>query len=403
MSTVNEFKIPTENIVRVESKIAKLNKRAIKNNLEPISYTLGTSYLVKTQEETSKKSAVYVEYTPLTVIGVTPVVEGWKIIGSVEHINGVSLISNAPGVEHVDNKYRERAAYCDHCNTKRVKKYSFIIENIETGETKQVGKSCLKDFLNAEIKYQLSYLEWFSSFIDELSDDESEYYSGTPEYASVQDILGWAAYAIRTSGYQKSDSEYPTKAYVSNLLWNPRARQNDNGPDAKVSEDDKATAHATIEWIESTEATNDYIITLKDLVKAQAVPYRFFGQVVSAIVVFLKVEAEVVVKKIEAERPFLDEYIGEVKVRQEFELEIQKILTFDSYYGSTYLHIFNDVGGRSLVWWGSKKLRDNQGDRLESGTKVRVKATVKEHKLYNEKKQTVITRVALQDILEDFS
>jgi hypothetical protein len=402
----NEFKIPSFNVATLEGKIAKLNKRAAKNGLKPIELIIGDKELVCIKKEDAEGAAQYREYTFVTVVGETPIVEGWKIIGAVEHINGVNLIANAPGVEHVDNKYRERPAYCDHCNTKRVKKYSFIIENIESGETKQVGRSCLKDFFNAEIKNQLAYLEWFTGLILDLEDEESDYYGcgGAPILATVVEILEWASFAVRTDGYKKSDWENSTKNYVSNLLWNPKSRVLDDRSIAEPTAEDKKNALGCIEWIESAEAKNDYITTLKDLVKAEAVPYRFFGYVVSAIPSFLKVEAEIAKKKIEAERPFLDEYAGEVKKREDFELELHKILGFDNQYGTSYLHIFSDSEGRSFTWWYSNKyLCDVEGEQLKPGAKIKLKATVKEHKLYNEKKQTVLTRGALQEYLEDFS
>ncbi|QBQ74422.1 replication factor [Burkholderia phage BcepSauron] len=84
-------------------------------------------------------------------------------------------------------------------------------------------------------------------------------------------------------------------------------------------------------------------------------------------------------------------YLGTVGERREFEMTIQKIFTLDTgaafgSFGPCYLTIMRDVSGATVVHKGNCRLFRAEGDR------VHVRAAVKEHKLYNDLKQTVITR-----------
>ena len=75
----------------------------------------------------------------------TAIVNGWKSIASVEHTDKGNIIRSACDVE-VPARYYDSNPVCEHCNSRRYRKDTFIVMNEETGEFKQVGKSCLCDF-----------------------------------------------------------------------------------------------------------------------------------------------------------------------------------------------------------------------------------------------------------------
>lgn len=77
-------------------------------------------------------------------------------------------------------------------------------------------------------------------------------------------------------------------------------------------------------------------------------------------------------------------HVGEVGKRQEFTLTVQRVMAYDSDYGTTYINVCKDAEGHVVVYKGS-----NGWDKGETLT---VKATVKEHSEYNGVKQTIIQR-----------
>lgn len=81
-------------------------------------------------------------------------------------------------------------------------------------------------------------------------------------------------------------------------------------------------------------------------------------------------------------------YVGTIGKREEFTLFIDKMLTFDSMFGMKVLHLFHDAAGNQLVWWTGDFLVEKA-----EGQEIKVKATVKDHAVYNGAKQTTLSRV----------
>jgi len=80
-------------------------------------------------------------------------------------------------------------------------------------------------------------------------------------------------------------------------------------------------------------------------------------------------------------------WIGEVKERRMFDLSIKKILSFDGFYGRSYLFIMRDAGNNVVIYKGSAYIG-------EEGATISIKATVKAHDTRKGVKQTIIARPA---------
>jgi len=88
-------------------------------------------------------------------------------------------------------------------------------------------------------------------------------------------------------------------------------------------------------------------------------------------------------------------YLGEINSRIELEVTYQNYFSFDTHYGTTYIHRFVDDAGNVLIWKTSKGLYygvEGYDDGFEKGSRCRIKGTVKEHQEYRGDKQTVLTR-----------
>ena len=79
-------------------------------------------------------------------------------------------------------------------------------------------------------------------------------------------------------------------------------------------------------------------------------------------------------------------WIGEPKGRIHWDLKVNKVLSFDSQWGMTYIHLCETSGGEQVIYKGSKRLI--QGDAGQWAGK----ATVNAHDIRDGIKQTIIAR-----------
>ena len=134
----------------------------------------------------------------------TAVVNDWEFVASVEHTENGNVFSGILGIE-VPSRYYNSKPICEHCNTNRFRKYTYIIRNKKTGEFRQVGKACLKDYtggMSAEAVAQ--YISLFDSMIAGEAPDTG---CRIEHYLDKEKYLQYAAETIRLFGYVKSGSE----------------------------------------------------------------------------------------------------------------------------------------------------------------------------------------------------
>lgn len=94
-------------------------------------------------------------------------------------------------------------------------------------------------------------------------------------------------------------------------------------------------------------------------------------------------------------------FIGNVKEKIEIQAIYEKTFSFMSCYGEQHVHKFTDTNGNVLVW-KTQNIVETSGENLDlipEGSKVMIKATIKEHKEYKGEAQTAIIRCKF-DIIE---
>ena len=81
----------------------------------------------------------------------------------------------------------------------------------------------------------------------------------------------------------------------------------------------------------------------------------------------------------------VSEYQASVGSRIDRELTIKKAIKSDGYYGTSYFYVMEDEDENIYVWATSAR-------NWQEGEVHKLRGTVKEHKLYKNQKQTVLTR-----------
>ena len=134
------YKIPEQNLKTLKERVEKLNKRCRRLGVPEIVLTEGAP-------EDREQDLKVVRYIPVSIEGAAPIVGGYKFIAVLDHIPEVGTVIRALPGEQIGVGYRDAPPNCDHCQSNRKRKDTYLVRNEDTGDIKQVGSSCLKDFL----------------------------------------------------------------------------------------------------------------------------------------------------------------------------------------------------------------------------------------------------------------
>lgn len=330
---------------------------------------------------------------------------GWEFVASLDHTDKGNIISGTGNIE-VPERYYNADCVCEHCNSRRNRKNTYIVYNAEKQEFKQVGKSCLKDFthgLDAE-----GVAQYISGW-DELIKGETPY-SGchSTRYFEVKEMLAYFNETIKHFGYvSNAEARYGGGRSTSeraSFYYDITHGRVPYGIPMKVvdetreelkkvnfnvdSEENKAKVNAMVEWVLSNPSNSNYFHNLKVVVSTMWISEENFGLVASIPATYdktLEIEAEKRRRELEAKADESNsKWIGEVGKRITFKVDSARVLsTRYTEWGETYFIKFRDTDGNIIVWSTSN------GNVIEAKEII---ATVKEHSEYNNVKQTIVTR-----------
>lgn len=375
------YLIPEENITKFEKQIAKIEKLSKKYD-SPFHYEdLGEFYQGIENEECR------MEYIKMHKVDVEGYIkhDNWAFVATLNHTPEGNIIRTTCSVvdDLILDKYQDCQPICDHCNTNRARKNTYIIWNTVTKELKQVGTNCLEEYtcgLSAEAAANWAQ---FLVRVDELANDYSLSTIRT-RYYKVEDVLLVAKKLIDKDGYMKSEEgETSTKVQTFEHFGDADIRES-------ITKDDCNFVLDAIEWILKEEGNNTYIHNLQTLIKNKYCSSSDFGYVVSLIPTYGKHLAE------EKRKQELDEknkneaeassYIGEVGDKVDVEVvSCECVSERDTMYGPSYLWKFVDNNGNVLMWSSGNWVNDRENV-------VSVKGTIKSLEEFRGVKQTWLTR-----------
>lgn len=402
------FAIPDPNFGAFKQRIERLAKRAEKLGFLPVGFVeTGTSFKKFLREKTSgfelgfDPPSVLVHH--VEVHGERPYIKGWRFCGKLEHLPGTNeVVVKELNEADVPVQYRTCEPNCDHCKTNRNRRDTFVIKHTETGEHKQIGRSCLKDFFGGKDPEAVAaFFEFLCEGREELRDLEAwEEGGASPQslYYDPERILMFAASAIRADGSYISAREgeerevIPTGFLVRANLTIPPGRL-PKRERLDVQDQDKAKAEEVLAWLRSdVVAAKDetYFRNLRVMTDAEAVSYRNIGMYASAVAAFERDQAQRLVREA-AEQ---SRYVGTEGEKIATKVELVGTRTIPGYqFGDKTLYRFIDPEGNLLVWFSS-----GQGCDMVVGNSYHIRGTVKKHEEYRGAKQTTLERVSCPDM-----
>lgn len=205
-----KFVIPGANLSSAKEKFAKLVKKAQKLGLSAPSWK---EIAVEKRFEIRYDNGVtawqadpgvqfctgrVMNFHTMEVEGIEVVkLAGWSFLATLDHEMGAecTIIRKIADVE-IPTKFRSTGAVCDHCNRVQRRTQTFVIQH-ENGTFKQVGSSCLKDFLGHDVSRMLTSASYLAELASSLEMEEG-YGSGSgPSSFDLVTYLSWVCMVAR--------------------------------------------------------------------------------------------------------------------------------------------------------------------------------------------------------------
>jgi len=372
----------------VERMIELLNKRAMK-----LSQPLINVKVSNVQVEII--AGINVQKFDVELDGICPQVRGWRFVAALDHNYSETgemqnVVKNITSDE-VPETYRTAMPNCDHCNKTRNRLVTYILRN-DQDEYMQVGSSCIKDFSGIDLNGYLEAISQLIEFIGEAEESDPEEFSfagGSSHY--LIDTKTFIAYTIRMINEHgwMSISKAVSMGHAS-LATSERALDQIIQSSKErnfVTEEELATAVKTIEQVKSALASqsrlSEYEWNLRTVANRSGLTLKDCG-IAASMVQWLNGYVERNTPK-----PENGKHLGKIGDKIEVVVTIDSERMFSGVYGITYLYKMHDQENNVVVWFSSNRLFD-------AGAVVTLKATVKDHSVFNGVSQTVITRAKVQ-------
>jgi hypothetical protein len=394
------FKVPSFNLPALNEKLNKLGRRAKRLDLPVPTYQEIKEPERKVQVRVDEISgerheAVYLLHTLLIDASIAEVkLNGFEFVCTVSHSDEGNVLRKVSERE-VPLHYRTSSAYCMHCQTDRYRKETFVLFHEEQG-FKQVGRNCLQDYLGAnalDFAARAEYLRDLLAVSGSMEDDGGFGGGGfRSKYEALERLLEIVSELISLEGWMSRSRARQLEGIMATAdlaylhLHSPPRFKRIVGA---ISEASVEQTKQIIEWASELpdNTQSDYLWNLRCIARRGVYEPKDLGTAASMVSAWLKEQARLRRKELEAKRAEISQYVGKIGQRILLKVYVEKVLRFENQFGTTHLHIMSDDNGNSLVWWSSSTV-------LEAGKETVIYGTIKKHELYGNKqmKQTTLSR-----------
>ena len=399
-----EYRILEANMPRLEKKLQRIKNKCNKYDVYFQFNILRTEIAeIKLEDDTVEN----VKYVWVDVEGELKH-EDWEFVASIDHTSHGNVVRAFKTDIEVPEKYYHSACECHHCNTRRIRKGTYLVHNSTTDEWKQVGRSCLQEFtsgLSAEDTTR------YISLYDELIKGETPYTGVTfSNYYKLDRYLCYVKGTVDKFGYIGSGEYHEIRtrdrAFDYYLIkecgrrgkfYQSRIDELEKYDFDFFSEENVSFVSSALNWIRNIEDESGFLFNLKVCCAEDYFESKNIGFVTSLIITYMRELDMIDKKKKEADRRKKEsdssEYQGEIGERITFESNsIRCVYSFYNDYGLTFLYKIVDNNGNVYMWSTGKDIE------LGENETVQVTGTVKEHSEYRDVKQTKLTRCKIQSI-----
>lgn len=396
------LRVPSFNMPALNERLEKLARRAKRIGLPAPAFQEIRVERASRRLPESNEDQVYLNHYIAIDPGCSAVkVNGWTFVATIQHTEEGNIIRKVSEC-HIPVQYRKVSHICEHCNTVRNRKDTYILHNDTTNEYKQVGRNCLSDFFGHDALMYAEQAQYISDMhtLGESMEDNQGYGANGPVYDMLEKYLGHVAQCISVDGWMSRsraraldvNNATADVAYV-HLHPNMASRDYDFLYTTLDPESEKV-AQAAIDWAASIEGedVSDYLHNIRTIASRGVCDSRDLGLAASIVAAYQRHLNNLRLREIQARRAEIAQYVGEVGERRLFKLNVEKVMAFErDGYGHNsgpsvvHLHIMSDANGNVFTWWSSV-------GALSTGADVVLKATIKKHEERKGVKQNVLSR-----------
>ena len=376
------YTLPLYAATRAQERVKSVNARAEKRGLTGrLRLEVSEPYTVR---QTDEYGFSYTEtVVDVTLSGVAPQFGDWTLIAAVDTVETETgqemIIRSLPGASPVD---RDALApgRCDHCQTDRFRRYTYAVEHAD-GTVLQVGKTCLKDFLGHNV----------SLITPTMMEDVENALARPVDYPSVTRVIAIALAAVASRGVfvgSRAAYGYPTVELVWQYFNNDSLTQQELAPYASSASQQASDVIATVL---TTDDASEYMRNLRTALRAGHVEPKHMGLVVSAVAAYKRLTTPAKPKP----EPTQYTTYGTPDDKISVTGTITTACPVESHYGyrTTYrMLLVIDVamadGTHALI---KTTTSASWAFDVNAQDTVTVAGKVKEHTVYNDRPQTVIT------------
>ena len=353
----------------------------------------------------------------------TVALDGFSFVATLHHEGeGENIVSVLPG-EEVEPAWRWANASCDHCGTSRRRSATYLVRG-EDGKLRQLGRSCLKDFLPMASRDPERIADWASyvgSFLDsaraDRPDEEPTSKAAARNWAmDLDDLLATTSVVMRKYGWvskgavakaaaraEAGEDVFVPVATVSRVLsylfGSSKYDAEERAEIGPVEEEDWDRARAAIAWAEERfpaddPKLSDYGHNLGVVVRLGYVKWNRMGLAASLLGVYVRdTERAAERERKDAEAAAVSEYVGEIGQRVELPVTVDLVKVIEGYYGTSLLVKMTSRQNVVTTFYSGHEWDPEVGDRLV------LRGTVKKLGEFRGVKETTLNRVKVVEYL----
>ena len=226
------FRVAPEEFEHLQRRIQTLGRRARRIGVEPVR-------LIDTGERDASGHAL------VLLSGRAPVLAGWTLAAIVEHRDGRATVR--PVGEQGDRLAASAfaAAICEHCGLRRRRTRTFVVVHTDSGEVRQVGSGCLRDFLGGtDPERACREAELLAAARAELDRAGTLAIAPDGTGASIEEFAAHAAHVVRIHGFTSQERARRASRPATADLALRSLRDTPAAPDGA----DRALADAAFRW-----------------------------------------------------------------------------------------------------------------------------------------------------------
>ena len=356
------FRVPCDALADLRQRIEALDRRAGRLGVAPIR-------LLDTGEREFDRHAFVVLH------GAAPVLAGWTLEAIVEH-HGERGTVRAVGElgEHLDREAFQ-SARCEHCGVRRRRSTTFVVVHVESGELRQVGSNCVRDFLGGnDPERACRQAEYLARARAELKGAEV---AARPPEPALEAFAMHASHVVRAHGFISREQARCGSGPTSADLALRSLQATPNAPDAA----DRALAGGALRWAQALPMLKPNLSPFEAdalaVINSGAVKTRRDRGLICALIAAYR------------QRRARSHHLAQPGDRLQTVVLVEQVKPVpSSRHGTVHRCELIDADVNRLAWWQTRRVP------LHAGEVVRLAARVERHSRFGTSAVTVVSRCA---------